>query len=156
MKINLIAVGKNMPKWVEDGYCEYAKRLPPNLTLQLLEIAMPKRNKNEDLRRVVEQEGERMLAAIPSDSFVITLDEHGKTWRTLDLAKHLQSWQENYTSVSLLVGGPDGLSLACKKRANFTWSLSSLTLPHPLVRVVVAEQIYRAWSILQNHPYHRE
>lgn len=156
MKINLITIGKNMSDWIYAGYSEYAKRLPANWQLQLIEIAMPKRGKNDDLKRLIVAEGEKMLAAIPSDSFVIALDERGKMWRTLELAKQLQVWHETYASISLLIGGPDGLAESCKQRANALWSLSPLTFPHPIVRVIVAEQIYRAWSVLQRHPYHRD
>lgn len=156
MKINLITIGKNMPDWVSVGYAEYAKRLPAAWQLQLVEISMPKRGKNDDIQRLIAEEGEKMLAAIPEGSLVVALDEHGNMWRTLDFAKQLQNWHETYSSISLLVGGPDGLAQSCKKRASVVWSLSPLTFPHPIVRVVVAEQIYRAWSVLQGHPYHRE
>lgn len=144
-----------MPKWVEEGYAEYAKRLPSECALRLHEIPMAKRNKAADTKRLVQQEGERMLAAIPKGARVVALDVQGRTWSTPQLAGQLESWMAGGRDVALLVGGPDGLSRQCLDRAEQTWSLSPLTLPHPLVRVVVAEQLYRAWSITQGHPYHR-
>ncbi len=155
MKIHLLAVGTRMPEWVEKGYAEYAGRLPRECTLHLLEIPAGKRGSHADLARLVRVEGERLLAAIPVGSRLIALDERGQPWSTVELAAQLAGWQREGRDVSLLVGGPDGLDAACRERAERLWSLSRLTLPHPLVRVVVAEQIYRAWSLLHNHPYHR-
>ena len=144
-----------MPGWVKQGYDEYAKRMPRECSLVLKEIAAGKRQKNVDLVRLVRDEGERMIAAIPSGNHVITLDFQGKIWSTSDLAGKLQGWQESGQNISLLVGGPEGLAKAASSLADDSWGLSKLTFPHPLVRVIVAEQIYRAWSILRNHPYHR-
>lgn len=155
MRIHLIAVGERMPGWVQQGYEEYAKRLPPECSLRLIEIAPGRRGKGVDLARAIQDEGERMLAATPKGSLVLALDERGKEWATLELAEQLRGWLQGGRDVALLVGGPDGLAPACRDRAEGIWSLSRLTLPHPLVRVVVAEQLYRAWSVLQNHPYHR-
>jgi len=155
MKINLIAIGKSMPEWVTTGYLEYVKRFPNNFQFNLIEINTPKRTQNSDLKKIIDEEGNRMLEVIPKGSMVIALDEHGKNLDTITLAKKLTAWQENYQEISLLIGGPDGLAESCKKRADFTWSLSQLTFPHPLVRIIVAEQIYRAFTILQKHPYHR-
>lgn len=155
MQIHLLAVGTRMPGWVIDGYEEYAKRLPRGCELVLKEIAPGKRGKNVDIARVTEDEGDRMLAALPRDAHVVALDAAGKEWSTPELAESLARWLESGRDVALLVGGPDGLSSACLKRANQRWSLSKLTFPHPVVRIILAEQIYRAWSILQHHPYHR-
>ncbi|MGZ8217682.1 23S rRNA (pseudouridine(1915)-N(3))-methyltransferase RlmH [Methylomagnum sp.] len=155
MQIHLIAVGTRMPRWVTEGYEEYAKRLPRECELVLREIAPAKRGKNLEPARWMEDEGERILAALTRDDHVVALEVGGKAWTTPDLAENLAHWMTNTRRVALLVGGPDGLADACRQRANQQWSLSRLTLPHPIVRVVVAEQIYRAWSILQNHPYHR-
>lgn len=155
MNIHLIAVGERMPAWVQQGYAEYAKRLPPECGLRLVEIAPGRRSKAADPARAIQEEGERMLAAVPKGSLVLALDERGREWATADLAEQLGRWLQGGRDVALLVGGPDGLAAACRERAEGTWSLSRLTLPHPLVRVVVAEQLYRAWSVLQNHPYHR-
>jgi 23S rRNA (pseudouridine1915-N3)-methyltransferase len=155
MRIHLVAVGTRMPDWVTQGYEEYARRLPRECELILKEIAPAKRGKNADIARLREDEGERLLAAISRDDHVVALDVDGKAWSTPDLAQNLDRWLANGRDVALLVGGPDGLSPACRQRADQAWSLSRLTFPHPIVRVIVAEQIYRAWSIRQNHPYHR-
>ena len=144
-----------MPGWVQQGYDEYAKRLPRECELVLKEIAPGKRSKNSDVSRIVKEEGERMMAAIPPAAHVLSLDIPGKLWTTPELAQALLRWLESRQNIALLVGGPEGLADSAKQAARESWSLSRLTLPHPLVRVVVAEQLYRAWSILQNHPYHR-
>jgi len=155
MVIRLIAVGNKMPDWVENGYQEYAKRLPPGYTLKLHEITPEKRTKQADIKRITEKEGEKILATIKPGNLVVALDVKGQTWSTEKLAEELKIWHGENREVDLLVGGPDGLSSACLQKAQVKWSLSALTLPHPLVRILVAEQIYRAWTILQNHPYHR-
>lgn len=144
-----------MPGWVTTGTEEYAGRMPPQCQLLIREIAAEKRTKNSDLNRIRQSEGEKLLAAIPDGNLVITLDVKGKPWSTEQLAQQLDSWMMSGRDVSLLVGGPEGLSPACLQRAEQSWSLSPLTFPHPLVRIVVAEQLFRAWSILTNHPYHR-
>ncbi len=156
MQIQLVCVGQKMPTWVTQGYSEYAKRLPPHCSLQLVEIPLLKRGKNADLKRLQNEEGEKILAALGKDAHVVALDERGALWNTQALSEHLAHWLQTAPQVSLLVGGPEGLASACKARAVQSWSLSPLTLPHPLVRILVAEQIYRAWSLLHNHPYHRE
>lgn len=144
-----------MPGWVQQGYDEYAKRLPRDCGLVLKEIAPGKRGKNSDLARIVKEEGERMLAAIPQANHVVTLDIPGKPWTTPELAQAMQRWQASGQDVAILIGGPEGLADSAKQLARESWSLSKLTFPHPLVRIIVAEQLYRAWSILNNHPYHR-
>ncbi len=144
-----------MPGWVQQGYNEYAKRLPRECELVLKEIVPGKRGKNSDTDRIVKEEGKRMIAAIPPKSHIVTLDIPGKAWTTKDLAAAVQRWQENTQQVALMIGGPEGMSEQVVEIASESWSLSTLTFPHPLVRIVVAEQIYRAWSILHNHPYHR-
>ena len=155
MQIHLISVGNKMPKWIQDGYQEYAKRLPKECELILREVPPLKRTKNADLTKIREEEGTRALSLLSKDDHIIGLELRGKPWSTLDLADNLNSWQNNGKRVVLLVGGPEGLSQACISAAQELWSLSNLTLPHPVVRVVIAVQIYRAWSILNNHPYHR-
>lgn len=155
MRIHLLAVGHKLDPWVNDAYTEYAKRMPSDCALNLVEIAANKRTKNTDLKRAVLQEGQRMLAAVPRNSFIIALDVLGESWDTPTLAKELESWRHQGQDIVLLVGGPEGLAPECKSIAKKHWSLSPLTLPHPLVRVIVAEQLYRAWSILAKHPYHR-
>jgi 23S rRNA (pseudouridine1915-N3)-methyltransferase len=151
----LIAVGTRMPGWVDEGYEEYAKRLPPECGLRLVEVPAGRRTKAADLERLVREEGERMLAAVPPGCRVLTLDVTGRQWSTEELAARLGDWMLDGRDLALLVGGPEGLATACRDRAEGAWSLSKLTLPHPLVRVVVAEQLYRAWSVVKGHPYHR-
>ena len=155
MKIHLISVGTKMPSWVDEGYREYARRLPSSCSLVLKEIPSLFRGKNLDLQRTLGREGRKMLEAVPKGSHVIALDPQGERLSTEQLAERLQSWMLSGSNVALLVGGPEGLSPECKQRASQSWSLSPLTFSHPLVRVVVAESIYRAWSVMVNHPYHR-
>jgi 23S rRNA (pseudouridine1915-N3)-methyltransferase len=155
VRIHIIAVGTRMPAWVEQGFKEYSQRLPADCALQLVEIPAGKRGKNADITRITRDEGERMLAAIPKGAQVIALEVKGKAWSTEQLAQELDAWRHEGRDVALLVGGPEGLAPECVARAEGKWSLSNLTLPHHLVRIVVAEQLYRAWSILHNHPYHR-
>ncbi len=155
MKIHLIAVGERMPAWVQQGYEEYARRLPRECALRLVEIAPGRRGKNADTARAVQDESRRMLAAIPKGARVVALEVDGRPWSTEQLADRLQGWLGGGSDVALLVGGPEGLSDEARAAAGQQWSLSPLTLPHPLVRVILAEQLYRAWSILNNHPYHR-
>lgn len=155
MRIRLIAVGTKMPSWVTQGVEEYTKRLPSELKFELKELPLGQRGKGADIKRAINTEGKQMLAAIGQHDQVIALDVKGKPWSTEQLALELRSWQREGDNISLLVGGPDGLAADCVQRANKKWSLSPLTLPHPLVRIVLAEQLYRAWTINNNHPYHR-
>jgi 23S rRNA (pseudouridine1915-N3)-methyltransferase len=156
MKLVLIAVGNKMPAWVQTGFDEYARRFPRDMPLELIEIPAGKRGKNADIKRILEQEGEKMLAAVPRGSKIVTLEVTGDNWNSPTLAAKLTDWQRDGRDVCLLVGGPEGLAPACIAASEAKWSLSALTLPHPLVRVVLAESLYRAWSICTNHPYHRE
>ena len=155
MRVRLIAVGTKMPAWVNQGYEEYSKRLNQDLTLELVEIAAGKRGKNADVERITHKEGEQMLAAVHPQDHIITLDVPGKRLSTDQLAQRLGQLLQGGQPVSILIGGPEGLAPQCKQKARESWSLSDLTLPHPLVRVLIAEQMYRAWSILKGHPYHR-
>jgi 23S rRNA (pseudouridine1915-N3)-methyltransferase len=156
VRIHLLAIGERPDAWVEQGYREFARRLPPECALRLTEVPTGKRGKNADIARLVEREGERLLAAVPAGALVIALDVRASAWNTAQLAGRLAQWMQDGRDVALLVGGPDGLAPACLERAELRWSLSPLTLPHALVRVIVAEQIYRAWSICRGHPYHRD
>ena len=156
MQIHLISVGKKMPAWVEQGYQDYSKRLPKECALHLKEISAGKRTQKSDTQKIIREEGAKMLAAIPARSHIVMLDVLGKPWSTKQLSQQLKRWLESGQNVVLLIGGPEGLSDAVKEKAQQSWSLSNLTFPHPLARVLVSEQIYRAWSLLQNHPYHRE
>ena len=155
MKIYLIAIGTKMPAWVTQAYQEYANRLPRDCQLILKEIPAEKRTKNSDLAKIKTKEATKLLGAIPSNCGVVALDVIGKSWSTEKLADNLQNWMMSGQDIALLVGGPEGLTNEVRQRANQLWSLSALTFPHPLVRVVLAEQLYRAWSITANHPYHR-
>jgi len=141
---------------VETAFTEYQRRFPKDLPLELIEIPAGKRGKNADIPRILQKEGELTLAALAKGARVVTLDIPGKPWTTPQLAQQLESWKQDGRDVALLIGGPEGLAPECKAAAEQSWSLSPLTLPHPLVRVVVAESLYRAWSITANHPYHRE
>ncbi len=155
MRVHLLAVGQKMPRWVRDGYLEYADRLRGELRLELKEIPPGKRGRNTDVSRAIELEGARLISAIPRRARVIALDVGGGFWSTEQLSREVENWLAGGSDVALLVGGPEGLSSACLERADSRWSLSALTYPHPLVRIIVAEQLYRAISLLRNHPYHR-
>jgi 23S rRNA (pseudouridine1915-N3)-methyltransferase len=155
MRIHLIAVGTRMPAWVTDGFQEYARRMPRECRLQLIEIPPGRRGKSASAEQARAQEGGQILAALPKDCRVIALDVRGRTWSTEALAARLQEWLGAGRDVALLVGGPDGLAADCLSRADESWSLSALTFPHALVRVLLAEQLYRAWTLGTGHPYHR-
>ena len=144
-----------MPAWVTAGFEEYRKRLPAQLALELHEVPAGQRKARADAAAARRIEGDELLRRAERADLVLALDEQGRQWSTRDLADALSRWQMEAPRVALLVGGPDGLDERCRQRADRLWSLSKLTLPHALVRVLVAEQIYRAWTILQGHPYHR-
>ena len=144
-----------MPRWVVEGYDEYARRLPAECALRLHEIAPGRRGQHVDIRRLLRDEGGQMLKVIPKGCRVVALDVAGRSWSSEQLAERLAGWLAAGQDLALLVGGPEGLAPECLARAGERWSLSPLTFPHPLVRVVLAEQLYRAWSLLHNHPYHR-
>lgn len=155
MRIKLIAVGSKMPKWIVEGFTDYVKRLPKDFALELVEIPMSPRGKNADIAKAIRKEGDAMLEAIPATDKVIAMEVLGKEWSTEQLAQQAEDWRMEGDNLSLLVGGPDGLDPRCTAKADQCWSLSKLTLPHPIVRVILAEQIYRAWTLMNNHPYHR-
>ena len=144
-----------MPAWVNTGFAEYSKRFPRSLTLKLTEIPPGHRPKRAQPAAAIQIEGTRLLAAVPKGARKVTLDEGGKAWSTEELARRLAIWMQSGSDVAFLIGGPDGLDPVLKTDVDETWSLSRLTFPHSLVRVVVAEQLYRAWSLINNHPYHR-
>lgn len=156
MKVHLLAIGQRMPKWVEQGYKEYASRLSANVQIELKEIPAAKRVRNSVIEKIKEDEGQRLLAAVPAGAKIIVLDEHGKSQSTKQLAGRLDEWIQMSQDVAILIGGADGLSQECLQKADMKWSLSAFTFPHPLVRIILVEQVYRAWSLLTNHPYHRE
>ncbi len=159
MRIRLLAVGNKLPSWVDEGFNEYLKRFPASCSLELIEIPAEKRSPHTKhmgaLQQLIDREGEKLLAAIKPGNRIITLEVTGQLWTTEKLASHIEKWQGEGRHIDMLIGGPDGLSEACSRKADTKWSLSPLTLPHPLVRIIVAEQLYRAVSILNNHPYHR-
>lgn len=144
-----------MPDWITTGFKEYTSRLKSTMPLHLTEIATTRKSNSQDSKTVMREEGEKLLNAIPEGAWVVALDEHGKQWSSKELASQVEKWQGHSAHVAFMIGGADGLDKACLDRANQTWSLSPMTLPHAMVRVVVAEQLYRAWSLNNNHPYHR-
>jgi 23S rRNA (pseudouridine1915-N3)-methyltransferase len=155
MKIRLIAVGNKMPGWVESGLAEYQKRLPSDFSLSITEIPLANRSKNSPVTTAMEKEAKALREACGKNDYVVALDVEGQSLSTPALAEQFNKVRDNGQNISLLVGGPDGLTKECIESADARWSLSALTFPHPIVRVVLAEQIYRVWSILNNHPYHR-
>lgn len=155
MRVRLISVASRMPRWVEQGYQEYARRMPAELPLELVEVPLATRGKNADVARLMRREGEQMLAATQPGDRIVTLEVTGRIWSTEELATHLENWRLEARNVNLMVGGPEGLAADVAARSEQRWSLSALTLPHPLVRILLAEQLYRAWTILNRHPYHK-
>ncbi|GAB1265709.1 23S rRNA (pseudouridine(1915)-N(3))-methyltransferase RlmH [Aurantivibrio infirmus] len=155
MKILLTAIGTKMPTWVSSGVLEYQKRLPKEFSIEVKEIPLAHRGKTASVQQAKDQEAEKILSTVQEKQCVVALDSRGKQWNTEQLAEQIEKWQMDGRDLNFLVGGPDGLSQKCIQRADTVWSLSALTLPHPLVRVVIVEQLYRAWSLLNNHPYHK-
>jgi 23S rRNA (pseudouridine1915-N3)-methyltransferase len=155
MQFVVSAVGQRMPSWVQSAWSEYARRFPRGFSLDLREIPLAKRSRNGDIESLRAREGDALLASVPSGFRVIVLDERGNQWSTEELAGQLERWMREEHGVCFLIGGPDGLSQQCRQQAQNLWSLGRLTLPHPMVRAILAEQLYRAWSITQHHPYHR-
>ncbi len=143
-----------MPDWVDSGFSEYAKRMPPELKVELTEVPINIRGRNPS-SEPMENQGRALLKSIHEHDFVVALDVRGKSQSTEGLAIKLEKWQMSGQNLCLLIGGPDGMSADCMARANMRWSVSDLTLPHPMVRIIVMEQLYRAWTINTNHPYHR-
>ena len=156
MKIHLIEVCDKTPSWAEEGFSEYQKRIPKEFKFQLHQVKPGKRSGESNLKKIMFDEGRRMISLIPKNAIVIKLEIEGQQWATKNLSSNLQNWMNNRRDIAFLVGGPEGLPSECKKISSISWSLSALTLPHSLVKIFIAEQIYRAWSILTNHPYHRK
>ena len=154
MKLTILALGTRMPDWVERGVAEYSKRLPPEIKLEWRELPLAARGKSGNSQAVV-REAETIRKALPSQDRLVILDVLGRSFSTEKLANTLADWQMSGMNYSIVIGGPDGVEQALLQEADLLWSLSPLTLPHPLVRVVLAEQLYRAWSINAGHPYHR-
>jgi 23S rRNA (pseudouridine1915-N3)-methyltransferase len=156
MRVSIVSVGHKMPAWIRSGYGEYVKRLPPEIRVELVELKPEEKTSGKTVEKAKSLEGERILAALPEGATVYALDEKGRPVTTPGLSVMLAGWMRDGTHPAFVIGGADGLSDAVRSRADKLVSLSSLTLPHGLVRVLLAEQLYRAWSILANHPYHRE
>ena len=155
MNIHIISIGTKMPAWVSAGMNEYIKRMPRECQVKLSELPAAQRSKNTDLKKALQDEGERLLKAVPKNCDIIALDVRGKEHSTESLSAEMNNWLAEGRDIALLIGGADGLSQDCLSSSKSKWSLSKLTYPHPLVRVILAEQLYRAWSLLNNHPYHR-
>lgn len=155
MRIHLIAIGHKMPAWVDTACEDYRRRLPAEIRLETVLLPLIKRGKNPDIARIVRDESRKLLDAVPPNASLVVLDVLGKTLDTPKLAALLDNWMQDGQDIALIIGGPDGVSDELLKRAQLKISLSALTFPHTLVRVMLVEQLYRAWSILNNHPYHR-
>lgn len=155
MRLQLLAVGQRMPEWVATGFAEYAGRMPRDMALTLHALPNPASSRALDTSTLRRLEGQALLAAVPGQALVVALDEGGDVVDTQAMAGRLARWQQSGRDVALVIGGAAGLDDAVRERADWVWSLSPLTFPHMLVRILVAEQIYRAWSLLNNHPYHR-
>ena len=159
MRIVIVCVSKRQPGWVETAFAEYAKRMPREMRMELVEIKPERRPDNagpEAIARLLAKEAERIRAALPKGCLVVALDERGKSVTTRQLSEHLAGWTTSGRDVAFLIGSADGLDEALRRSASLTLSLSKLTLPHGMARVVVAEQLYRGWSLLRGHPYHRD
>ncbi|MCI1013850.1 23S rRNA (pseudouridine(1915)-N(3))-methyltransferase RlmH [Herbaspirillum sp. BH-1] len=155
MQLVIAAVGHKMPAWIETGFQEYAKRMPPECRIILKEIKPVERSGSRTAETVMAQEREKIEAALPKGARVIALDERGRDWTSVQLSQQLVQWQQDGRDVAFVIGGADGLDPGFKAGADTLIRISSMTLPHGMVRVLLAEQLYRAWSITQNHPYHR-
>ncbi len=155
MKVSLIAVGTKMPKWVTTAYEEYQKRLPKQCSLELVEIVAKHRGKNADIPRILRDEAQAIRQALSDHQKVIVLDRKGQHITTEKLADNLQGWIDDNQDIALIIGGPEGVDPQMLAEAEQKWSLSAMTFAHPIVRVMVAEQVYRAWSIIAGLPYHR-
>ncbi|MGI9283913.1 MAG: 23S rRNA (pseudouridine(1915)-N(3))-methyltransferase RlmH [Pseudomonadales bacterium] len=155
MKIRILAFGQRMPVWVDSGADDYLQRVSAGLGISLTDLALEKRNKAQSLDKIRQCEDAKMLSSIKTDECVIALDQRGKQWSTEELAASLRDWQMSGRDYCLLIGGPEGLGENSLARADMRWSLAKLTLPHPLVRIILLEQLYRAWTINTGHPYHR-
>jgi 23S rRNA (pseudouridine1915-N3)-methyltransferase len=154
MKIAIVAVAQRPPQWAQDAVADYVARFPADFEVRLVDLK-PETRTSQPVERILAAEAERLKAMISPGTLVVALDERGKDWTTMQLAEHLQQWRDAAERVAFVIGGPDGLDAGFKRAARMQLRLSSLTLPHALARVLLAEQLYRAWSILARHPYHR-
>jgi 23S rRNA (pseudouridine1915-N3)-methyltransferase len=154
MKLSIVAVGQRQPKWTDESVADYLGRFPADFDVRLIEVK-PEPRAGQPVARVLAAEAQRLQAAIAQGTLTVALDERGRDWTTAQLADQLSAWRDAAERVAFVIGGPDGLDPDFKRAARLQLRLSSLTLPHALARVLLAEQLYRAWSILANHPYHR-
>ena len=155
MIIHILAVGTKMPSWVTQGVDEYLRRMPSECQVKIVELPLGQRVKSKNIKQAMLQEEKSILAAIPNNTLVVAMEVKAKIWSTELLSEKMQDWMQSGKDVALLVGGPDGMTQACIDKAVDKWSLSNLTLPHPLVRIVLAEQLYRGLMVIKNHPYHK-
>ena len=153
--IKILAVGRRMPSWVGDAIADYKKRLC-DLRLEILEIPQIKRTASQPASKAMRLECEKLLATVEKDTYIVALDQSGSRINSKQLATQLEQWMQNHQAVAFLIGGSDGLDSRCKKQSHAVWSLSDMTLPHALARLILVEQLYRAWTILKDHPYHRD
>lgn len=156
MHIRLIAVGDRQPAWVDEAFDTYTQRFPRDWKFRLDALPVARRTKNDKSNHARDAETEQILARIKSEEFLVLLDERGRQFTSQELAERFVAWQQDRRDLCFVIGGPDGVGAACTARADLTWSLSALTLPHGLARVLFAEQMYRVWSLQSGHPYHRE
>jgi len=156
MQIQIVSVGQRMPAWVDTACADYIKRMPRELPIQITSIALAHRKNNDASKRPKQQESQQILKKLAPGSFNIALDEHGKQWSSIEWSQQLTHWMFEYPRVNLVIGGPDGLAEDCRAACSQTIALGRMTMPHALVRVVLVEQLYRAWTLIQGHPYHRE
>lgn len=154
MHINILAVGHKMPEWINSGFGYFQQRLPRNWNVELSEIAPVKRSKSFSIKQAKQREGQRILNSLPASCLVVALDIHGQMLSTEKLSEQLQGWQMTGRDICFLIGGADGLDKVCLDRADFRWSFSPLVFPHGMARLILIEQLYRAWSITNHHPYH--
>jgi len=154
MRITIIAVGQRQPQWVDDAVADYLARFPPDFEVRLVEVK-PEARAGQPIPRLLAAEAQRLRAVIPQGALTVALDERGQDWTTQQLAEKLRQWRDASERVAFLIGGPDGLDAGLRNTARLQLRLSSMTLPHALARVLLSEQLYRAWSILAGHPYHR-
>lgn len=155
MKLHVLAVGERIPHWVNDACTDYQQRFPPHCPLLIRALPAPRRGRNPDIARLKIREFQSLSACFPKGAPIIALEERGRAWTSDGLARRLKTWMQTEKDVGFVIGGPDGLAPAAREAAREMWSLSPLTLPHGLVRVIIVEQLYRALSILEGHPYHR-
>lgn len=154
MRLHVLAVGDRVPHWVHDACADYQQRFPPHCPLSIEAVPAPRRGRHPDVSRLKEKELQSLRARVPDGALTVVLEESGRSWTTKQLASRLDEWMHHEKDIVFMIGGPDGLAPAALADAREKWSLSDLTLPHALVRVIVAEQLYRAWTILNDHPYH--